>query len=288
MRIQSNVDQNSSLSQHLLSGYDAIGPSLKLPESAVHLLRSASKNLRQKEKQFQASRSRRVEVLKPALQKAQQEAFETIDAAKKVIRFKVGAKRSPVWAEAGFGSSTQTPSTVAARESLLDSLATFLENRPEMQDESLGLTSAKVLQRASVLTKTLSEMDLHDARHAQLSEERAEAMDQLRYRMRNFINELSRVLADDDTRWKTFGLESPAGERALRPARRERTKTRASEQTEKKAKLAQQKADKAQLRMEKAKAQAAKALEAAEKARKIAVEQSIPDSGTAQLTVMAA
>jgi len=286
MNINSDLKQNIPLSQRLLSGYSNEKASLKVPASTVELLHSASTSARTQENLFQASRSQRVKVLIPALKIAQADALDSIENAKSVLRFRESSRLNTVWIQAGFLTSTRTPTNWTERETLLDTLSTFLKEHPNFEDVSKNLTAAIVLSRATALTKALSEVDAHDAKHTRLSDVRDAAKQDLSYRIRNFIKELKRDLTDDDSRWKAFGLESPATERALRPARKDRAETKASVKSEQRAKIAREKADKARQRMEKVKAQVAKLEEAADQATRESNDTT--GSGPSAITQIAA
>lgn len=262
-----DLKQNLPIAQRLLTGYTAQAKTLtKVPETAVSLLRGAHATARNLETLFHSSRTRRAEVLLPALQTAQAEALDTIETFKDVMRYKVSRTWNTIWAEAGMATNTRTPVSWPERETLLDSLAVFLAKRPDLEDESRNFTAAIVLQRAAALTKAISEVDGHDAGHTLLSEQREEAKKELALRIRNLITELKRELADDDARWKAFGLESPATQRALRPERKLRAESKAKTTAEKRVEKARDKAVKARQRMEKVKVQVAKLQQAADEA----------------------
>jgi len=218
---------------------------------------------RRSEKLFQASRSQRAKMLVPALREAQVEGLESIETGKDVLRFEEGLKWSPVWAQAGFVTSTQTPSTWAERETLLGTLAGFLGEFPQYQNGTRGFTATTVLQRATALSQALVNLDVHDSRHTALADAREAAKKELSFRIRGFIKELKRELSADDSRWKTYRLESPATEQALRPNRKERAETKAEQKATKRAKTVEEKAAKTRERMEKLQRQLAKLEEAA-------------------------
>jgi hypothetical protein len=266
MNIGSDLKQNIPLTQRLLTGHDKTRGSLKVPASTVELLRASLKAARTQEKLFQASRSQRAKDLIPALRIGQADALDIIENAKSVLRFRESPRLNTVWIQAGFLTSTRTPTNWTERETLLDTLATFLKEHPKFEDASLNLTATIVLARATALSKALSEVDAHDAKHTSLNEARDAAKQDLGYRIRNFIKELKRDLTEDDSRWKTFGLESPATERALRPVRKERAESKSGAKAERRAQKAREKAAKARQRMEKVKLQVAKLQEAADQA----------------------
>jgi hypothetical protein len=210
MKIGDDLNGNISLAQALLSGHETLQSTVEVPTSPVELLREALRVARRSEKLFQASRAKREKTVVPALRLAQTEALETIDIGKGVLRFEEGAKWSPVWAQAGFLTSTQTPSTWAERETLLVTMAGFLDELPLYKNAAKNFTAVIVRKRAAALTQALLDLDVHDTQHTGLAEARKTAKKELTFRIRSFIKELNRKLSADDSRWKTYRLESPA------------------------------------------------------------------------------
>jgi hypothetical protein len=280
MKIGDDLNGNISLAQALLSGHETLQSTVEVPTSPVELLREALRVARRSEKLFQASRAKREKTVVPALRLAQTEALETIDIGKGVLRFEEGAKWSPVWAQAGFLTSTQTPSTWAERETLLVTMAGFLDELPLYKNAAKNFTAVIVRKRAAALTQALLDLDVHDTQHTGLAEARKTAKKELTFRIRSFIKELNRKLSADDSRWKTYRLESPATERALRPDRKERAETQAGKKAAQRAKTAEEKAAKVRERMEKLKLQLAKMEEAA--------KPSASANGTGTITSIAA
>jgi len=280
MKIGDDLNGNISLAQALLSGHETLQSTVEVPTSPVELLREALTVARRSEKLFQASRAKREKTVVPALRLAQTEALETIDIGKGVLRFEEGAKWSPVWAQAGFLTSTQTPSTWAERETLLVTMAGFLDELPQYKNAAKNFTAVIVRKRAAALSQALLDLDVHDTQHIGLAEARKTAKKELTFRIRGFIKELNRKLSADDSRWKTYRLESPATERALRPDRKERAETQAGKKAAQRAKTAEEKAAKVRERMEKLKLQLAKMEEAA--------KPSASANGTGTITSIAA
>ena len=143
-------------------------------------------------------------------------------------------------------------------------MAGFLEENPRFENAAKNFTAATVLHRASALSQAILNLDVHDSLHTQISEGRETAKKELSFRIRGFIKELKRTLSDDDSRWTTYRLESPATERALRPDRKERAESKAEKKAAQRAKSAEEKIAKARERMERLKLQLAKLEDAAQ------------------------
>ena len=112
---------------------------------------------------------------------------------------------------------------------------------------------------ASILT-SLRELEAgHSRAHKKLASERNALAARLRTRLRNIIKELELVLAADDPRWEDFGLESPAAERARKPAREKKAEARKDAAATRRYQSAMEKLETAKIRAEKARVRTEKA-----------------------------
>ncbi len=257
MKIGDDLKVNISAGQALLSGHETLKTDVEVPASTVKLLREALAEARNSDKLFQASRTKRAKTLIPALRLAQEEALVAIETAKGEIRYYEGLRWNSGWGQAGFVGSTRTPSTWAERETLLFTLATFLKDFPQYEDAEKNFTASVMLQRATALSQALLNVDVHDTKHTALAEARASAKKELSFRIGGFVRELKRLLTADDSRWKTYRLESPATERALRSDRKERAESKVQKKAAKRVQTGLEKAAKIRARMETLKLQLA-------------------------------
>jgi hypothetical protein len=157
------------------------------------------------------------------------------------------------------------------RARLLLKMGAFFQKNPECQNKELGVTAANLLSAGKALAEALASVNEHSAAHKALVQHRDAVATQLRSRLRNLITEAGHVLADDDVRWATLGVESPAEERAKRAPRAEQRKRKAeaaaSAAAEKRIELIQRKVESARIKAEKARAKAERILTAASAAQ---------------------
>jgi hypothetical protein len=122
------------------------------------------------------------------------------------------------WDAAGFPDrSTQVPESQAKRSSLLTSLAGWFRGNPALESQDMQATAeiceeAHAAYRAARAAVNRGKSELRTAVVAKNA-----AMKKLRQRHRSVIRELKVLLADDDARWRLFGLNVPAQPSMPRP-----------------------------------------------------------------------
>ncbi|MBL9130831.1 MAG: hypothetical protein JNG86_06515 [Verrucomicrobiaceae bacterium] len=122
------------------------------------------------------------------------------------------------WDAAGFPDrSTQVPESQAKRSSLLTSLAGWFRANPSLESTDMQATAeicdqAHAAYRAARAAILSGKSELRTAVVAKNA-----AMKKLRKRHRSVIRELTVLLADDDARWRLFGLNIPAHPSMPRP-----------------------------------------------------------------------
>lgn len=122
------------------------------------------------------------------------------------------------WETAGFPDrSTMVPEVFAKRLTLLDQLQNYFVVRPEHESLDMQATAGTCAGMHRALSQARSAVDHAGAmlRGAVLAKDKA--LLQLRKRMRGLIRELDLLMARDDSRWKRFGLNMPAGGTAPEP-----------------------------------------------------------------------
>ena len=134
-----------------------------------------------------------------------------IRTARNVLALRLGELYSDAWAPTGFpNQSTSVPKTIAERQELLRSLQQFYAAHPAEETPALNLTA---LQADALFNQLSDARSAVNNRYEQLNatlDERNAALDTLRGNMRWCIQELGHVLAEDDPRWYSFGLNPPA------------------------------------------------------------------------------
>jgi hypothetical protein len=127
------------------------------------------------------------------------------------LRQKLGERWNPAWEPTGFPhQSTGVPETLDERFTLLDKLKLYFTAVPASESAEMGATAA-LCEAAWEVSSTArqAEADAGTAR-TQAFNSRATGVEGLRRKVRGLINELDGLIADDDPRWESFGLNVPA------------------------------------------------------------------------------
>ncbi|MCF7786737.1 MAG: fibronectin type III domain-containing protein [Prosthecobacter sp.] len=117
------------------------------------------------------------------------------------------------WEAAGFPDrSTMVPEVFAKRLALLAQLAAYFTARPEHESQDMRATTAICEMTHQSLSGVRALVDHHKSILQNAVQKKNEELKQLRKRLRSLIDELGLLLAEDDIRWRRFGLNPPAGE----------------------------------------------------------------------------
>jgi len=122
------------------------------------------------------------------------------------------------WLTAGWpNGTTAIPTTQAARFSLLSALKTYFTAVPASESVEMDATAA--ICDAAHTTISNARTTLHNAETALsgAKDNEKSAVRTLRKRVRGVIEEIGTVLADDDARYRDFGLNVPANPVAPEP-----------------------------------------------------------------------
>jgi hypothetical protein len=138
----------------------------------------------------------------------------------------LGREPSGEWEQAGFAdppaSSNAVPGTQDGRLACLSALALYLTQHPTYEVAAGGPRPEVTAARAHALHTQLlaARQAANDADSAQEQAKAAkdDALAALRRRLMALVDELSLLLADDDPRWETFGLNIPASPNPPEPA----------------------------------------------------------------------
>ena len=101
---------------------------------------------------------------------------------------------------------------------LIATLAKYVEEHPELENESLGVTAKLGAAIHSRMNSLQGAIFTHQSKAKKLSAERSAALKALRKRVKDLLGELGQLLADDDQRWIAFGLDTPADRKRKRAA----------------------------------------------------------------------
>jgi len=166
---------------------------------------------------YQTARNLRINELSPEQRRLDREARAVFVQTKSILKPVLGANWSHRWKDAGFlDDSIATPKTLGERISLLKRLGIYLKANPQFEVEKLGVTSVNAVALFNSLNNVRESIEKQEVLETQLSGPRKGAAQALRKRLSALTKELGQVLSDDDERWHTFGLASPAERLATR------------------------------------------------------------------------
>lgn len=115
------------------------------------------------------------------------------------------------WDAAGFpDSSTQVPESQDKRAGLLTRLAGWFGAKPELESADMQATAVACTAAFESLRHARREVLRTEIGLAAAVQAKDEALEHLRTRYRSVISELHVLLAEDDARWRLFGLNEPA------------------------------------------------------------------------------
>src|SRR5207244_4171482 len=133
-----------------------------------------------------------------------------IGTTKAVLGNFLGKQWSPAWLPVGFrNNSLTTPSNIAERQVLLESIGNYLQANPEKQNGPL-VTAARAVELFTALKDVRAAVISSTSAVTAAKAARDEAEQDLRTRMTGLIAELGQLLKDDDPAWHAFGLNRPA------------------------------------------------------------------------------
>ena len=168
-------------------------------------------NYRNADLASQAARNLRINELSPEQRRLDREARAVIVQTKSILKPVLGPNWSHRWKDVGFlDDSIATPKTLGERISLLKRLGIYLKANPQFEVEKLGVTSVNAVALFNSLNNVRESIEKQEVLETQLSGPRKGAAQALRKRLSALTKELGQVLSDDDERWHTFGLDSPA------------------------------------------------------------------------------
>ena len=173
-------------------------------------IRGAITALRNAEADYGTAKSNRQATM-DALQVADSAATEFLSKARKVLMNFLGNFWSMAWEPTGFPDmSTAVPKTQESRMNLCASLKIYFTNVPAHEVAAMGVTAALAEARFQGVSDGRDALAMKVELQTLAKQARDTALANLRKHVRDLINELGTLLADDDARWHAFGLSMPA------------------------------------------------------------------------------
>jgi hypothetical protein len=128
-----------------------------------------------------------------------------------VLKPTLGRKWTEGWKDTGFASeSLAIPDTMDGRQEAVRVAAAYLTAHATLENAPLGVTAVKAQECHDTLIAARAAVGAALADTTQKRAARDTALEALRLQIHGTINELSQLLAPDDGRWATFGLNMPA------------------------------------------------------------------------------
>lgn len=155
-----------------------------------------------------------------ALREADVAAERTLGRCRLRLVMFYGPTFNAQWDAAGFPDrSTQVPESQAKRAALLTRLAGWFRANPSLESADMQATAAvcEAAHAGYQSARTAVNQRKSALRAGVVSKD--QALRELRQRYRSVIGELTVLLAEDDARWRWFGLQVPAQRPAPRPVR---------------------------------------------------------------------
>jgi len=122
-----------------------------------------------------------------------------------------GKQYNAQWGSAGFpNQSTAVPTTQDARFTLLGSLKAYFTANPAHESADMEATAAACTAAHTAVSNARQALNAAETAERNAFNARKTAMKTLRKRIRGLIDELGTLIAEDDTRYETFGLNIPA------------------------------------------------------------------------------
>lgn len=133
-----------------------------------------------------------------------------IATARNVIASFLGSEWTQVWEPTGFpNQSTAIPSTIAERQTLLNSLKLYFTANPTQEVAALNVTAARANTLFNALSDARSAVNTGLVLIGQKMAVRQTTEPALRKRLSDTIAELAMKLSPLDPRWQNFGLNMP-------------------------------------------------------------------------------
>ena len=151
--------------------------------------------------------------------KAADEAGEAVLIACKLrLQLMLGQRWSAAWEPTGFPTrSVAVPDSQDERFTLLDSLKNYFTEVPAHESADMGATAALCATAWTNLSNARQAVANAESAQTTAFANRTAAETALRKRVRGLIEELEKLISDDDPRWEDFGLNIPANPSAPEP-----------------------------------------------------------------------
>jgi hypothetical protein len=199
-----------AFARKILNGLTAIGAAIYVKQNTPAVVGDALDVARAAQTTFEeAGKAKSIRVAECLAADDAARAFLT--AAVTVLKLKLGNSWGPAWEGTGLPhGSLALPKTTAGRLETLHGIAAFLTAHADMENAAYGVTAVKATEHYTALDTAVTRVGAAETEVERTRAERDTSFEALRHTLRGTLDELTELLAPDDPRWATFGLDQPA------------------------------------------------------------------------------
>ena len=200
------------LSNEAQSGAAALGATIPLLINTSSNIGSERGNLFQLENTYQVSLSQ-LRTAHSSLLTARADGKAFASTGRKWLEHTYGATFNQDWRQVGFiHNNLRIPTDDTDLSALVEKMALHLGNNPSLENTSpkVNVTAARANTFATALATAISSLNGREQDTVTNKSARNNAKKALRRRLGGLVGELGQRLADDDGRWRRFGLNLPS------------------------------------------------------------------------------
>lgn len=204
------LDRLFALCERMLAGLTRLETELGVVQNTHARLSAALASARAAEMAYGTSKSAR-KAANATLSATDEAVKRFISLARKRLSIYYGEHYSTEWGAAGWpNASTQMPTTMAERFSLVESIRLHLVRTPAHESVDMDVTAAIAQTVKTDATAAIGALHRKTAEQIEARDLRDREVRLLRRRMNSLIAELNGQMEADDPRWHAFGLNRPA------------------------------------------------------------------------------
>ena len=201
----------------LVQGCEELEGEIEIKPSSAAVLRELLVNARAALAEVKKQKAER-SLLRRKLRERDMESERVLGRCRLRLAALFGNGFNDQWEAAGFPDrSTMVPEVFAKRLALLAKLSDYFTAKPEHESQDMRATSTICEITHESLAGVRAAVNHHKSVLQNAVQKKNAVLKQLRKHLRSLIGELGLLLAEDDPRWRRFGLNPPAGEPLPKP-----------------------------------------------------------------------
>ena len=207
-----NTGDLIKLGNKMVGGLTALGQTLGITQMTAASLQAQITAVTTAQTEFNTARDVR-QTASSACTNFHAAIDEWLLTARDVLLPYLGRSWSAAWAAAGFvNHSTSVAGSVGDQLNLIGLLSAYFTANPDYEDPAVGVTGTAGMTLKTNSNTADSAFNAAKTVSAEKLDARDAALEALRGSMRMLIRILEELLAPDDPRWATFGLNMPAAD----------------------------------------------------------------------------